>query len=264
MLKRRFLQLMVPYFCWSFLWFITDHSKHIEDIVLVPDRYYWFLWALFFINILFNASRSVAQKVKLNEDIAVISMGVLLMAIMIVMDFRLLGFQFISYHYLFFLLGYMIHKYEHSIRINYVSSLLLFVLWCFLAWNWNMHSLPSWLTVPYLPATISQFMYRGITASIAVLLLLRYAGVILNSGENTFNRCLVWIGKYSLCFYTTHLLLVKHIKKLMVSVLPAFDNQHLLFDISVFSILLCISYLIVLLLTKNLLLERMFVGKAIK
>lgn len=111
-MSKRFRQLLIPYFVWSFLWWLTDNTKQIYDIVLVPDRYFWFLWALFFISLAFISSQKIAAAFKYREDFFILAAGILLVLIMIVFDFRLFGFQFISYYYLFYLFGYAAHKYE--------------------------------------------------------------------------------------------------------------------------------------------------------
>ena len=261
LLKRRFLQLMVPYLLWSLIWFLTDKSKHLQDILLAPDRYFWFLWVLFFINVLFSFSRYASEKKKIKEDIAIIAMGFLLIAVMLVTNFRLFGFQFISYYYLFFLFGYMIRKYKNSVNTRNIIYVPLFVLWCLLAWNWNMHALPSWLHISIIPESILQFLYRGMTAFIAVYLLLMCSEKILDKEKNVLSRYIVWMGKYSLCFYTTHLLLVVSMRKMVIGVIPELDGQYALLEPLLFLLLLVVSTIIILILSRNVWLERLFIGK---
>ena len=252
---------MVPYLIWSLIWFLIDKSKHIQDIVLVPDRYFWFLWVLFFINVLFSFSRYISEKIKIKEDIAIISMSILLIAVMLVTNFRLLGFQFISYYYLFFMLGYMIRKYKPSINQRSIVYVFFFILWCLLAWNWNMHTLPLCLHISIIPESIMQFLYRGVSAFVAVYLLLMCSEKILDKDNNILLHYIVWIGKYSLCFYTTHLLLVVPMRKMITSVIPRLDGQFVILEPLLFTLLLAISSFIILILSRSFWLERLFIGK---
>lgn len=83
----------------------------IGKIVLHPDGSYWFLWVLFFINVIFIFCRWLADKVRLDELIILGVMCAVLMCVMVVLNFWLFGFQFISYYFLFYTLGYTLHRY---------------------------------------------------------------------------------------------------------------------------------------------------------
>ncbi len=216
-IQKRFIQLLVPYFSWSLLWYVTDSTKQIRDIVLLPDRYYWFLWVLFFINVLFMVSRLIADKLRISEEIAIFSMAFCLIIFMVTSNFRLFGFQFISYYFLFYVLGYLMSKYNILSRINFTFWLFLFLLWLVLAWNWNMHKLPVWVNISFIPSSILQFVYRGCTAIVGLLVFQKMAMSFMNKKDKYIDS-FCWIGRYSLCFYTAHLLIIKPIKSIIIDI----------------------------------------------
>ena len=112
--KRRGLQLLVPYFAWSFMSFALSGDYTLQNLfkmILYPDAYFWFLWVLFWICVLFNLAQHVARRIKLHEMVTVGGLCVLLLGVMVVAEFRMFGFQFIAYYFLFYTLGYCLHKY---------------------------------------------------------------------------------------------------------------------------------------------------------
>ncbi len=77
---------MAPYLLWSFFSFMRkgDYSLHaISSIALYPDKYFWFLWAMFFINVLFNMTQLLANKLHRNETVCLMATGIVLMAVII-------------------------------------------------------------------------------------------------------------------------------------------------------------------------------------
>ncbi len=123
---------------------------------------------------------------------------------MVRFEIRVFGYQFVSYYFLFYTLGYFFHKYEDCIASSSIFLLVLLgVCWAFLAWFWQMHELPAFMKGLSLPATIMQYAYRFVTAAIAVYLLLVLSPRVLNSTLK-WNQPLVNLGKISLGIYVVH------------------------------------------------------------
>lgn len=131
-IKRRTLQLLIPYLLWSIALYLIrgDFSFNaLYNIVLIPDSYFWFLWVLFWICLLFIFAQLIASKFALDELVIVGFVGILLMSIMIGFEFRHYGFQFISYYFLFYTLGYCIHRFSFMHTKNFYYLSLMTILW---------------------------------------------------------------------------------------------------------------------------------------
>ena len=81
---------MVPYVAWSAISFLLSGDYTLERVgkmVLYPDTSFWFLWVLFFINVVFIFCQWVAEKVRRDELLV-------------------FGFQFLAYYFVFYTIGY--------------------------------------------------------------------------------------------------------------------------------------------------------------
>jgi fucose 4-O-acetylase-like acetyltransferase len=258
--KRRSQQLLIPYFLWSMIQFVFSGSRSIEylsKIIIAPDGFYWFLWCLFWISILFKTMQLACSSSQIREDIGLGFMCLLLLILMVVFEIRICGFQFIAYYFLFYTIGYMIHKY--TIQLNNILMFILSLAWLLLAWKWTMHGVPSWLsTILNCQSSVIQYAYRGLTAMIATTVLLSLAPKSLNAtiGINGF---IAKTGTYSLGIYVCHRLILKHggITQILLSSNFSYSFCLVLGTITCFMI----SYCIVLLLNKNATSARLFLGK---
>lgn len=259
--KRRIYQLLIPYFIWSlFRWGITDCSiNNLSKIILYPDSYYWFLWVLFWICIIFTLCQWVSKKLHFDEFVTIALSCFILMIIMVGLDFRILGFQFLAYYFLFYTLGYSIHRFSF-LQIKYKLILLTITfVWLILAWFWKMHELPICLqTIPYIPSTLLQYAYRGLTASIAILVLLGVSPKLLNN-DSKFNSYLKDLGIVSLGLYVVHLPIMGYIAKINKAFAPSFPIWC---QICIIFVLTCIiSTILVVFLNKNKWTAKYLLGK---
>lgn len=264
--KRRGLQLLVPYFAWSFMSFALsgDYTlQKLSKMILYPDSYFWFLWVLFWICVLFNLAQYVARRIKLHEMVTISGLCVLLLGVMVETEFRMFGFQFLAYYFLFYTLGYCLHKYEAASLIQALRSryalIILTALWAFLAWGWTMHGLPSWMpAIPHVPTSLLQYAYRGFTALLAIIVLIGVAPLLLN-GKGKVNHFVSGVGVVSLGMYTGHLFLLGHIQNLLLSCYPEADMWVATVIISLICFVL--SYLLVKAIGKNSLTSMVMLGK---
>lgn len=264
--KRRGLQLLVPYFAWSVMQFSLSGEytlQKLSKMILYPDSYFWFLWVLFWICVLFNLVQYVARRLNLHEMVTIGGLCVMLLGVMVVAEFRMFGFQFIAYYFLFYKLGYCLHKYEGSTFLKGLNRpiimIVLSVLWAFLAWGWTMHGLPSWMpAIPHVPTSLLQYAYRGFTALVAIIVLIGVAPKLLN-GKGMVNHFVSGVGVVSLGMYTGHLFLIGFIQDLLMSCCPEADILVATIAISIVSFVL--SYLLVKAIGKNSLTSMVLLGK---
>lgn len=252
----------MPYIIWAFLQTLynSDFSTtRLINLILHPDTSFWFLWILYLISIIFIGCQWLAHLTKKDELIFVLITCIILFVTMAVYDIRVFGFQFLSYYYLFYTLGYCIHRFPLLQFINNRIAVLLFAVWLFMAWFWNMHNLPSWFPViPHVPSSLLQYAYRGLTATLAIILIFYYCPKLLN-GENRINRFVMRCGAVSLGLYVVHPFILNYAKQAIFCILP---EAHINFQITlIFVLTICMSIFVVELLKKNSLTERFLLGK---
>ena len=91
-IKRRFRQLMIPYFIWSLIMFLLIENKNFTKIFLYPDNFFWFLWALFFISVLFIANQMFSKRIHIDEMLIHLAVCCVLSGIMVLLNLRLFGY----------------------------------------------------------------------------------------------------------------------------------------------------------------------------
>lgn len=246
---RRFRQLIIPFVLWTIILLLVGNKLNWSDIknyMIYPDKGLWFLWVLFFINIIFVSGTWIAKRINVRQEFVELIICGILVCTMVIFELRILGFQFIAYYFLFYSIGYFFHKYEDKVVSSSVLLMaLLGICWAVLAWFWNMHELPVFLKGLPLPATITQYAYRFITAAIAIYLLLNLSPRVLNSSL-LWNRPFVKLGNISLGIYAVHFI--------FLGMWISFFRQVGLSDVGViagtFVMLLVVTWLIVWLLNK--------------
>lgn len=248
LIYRRFRQLVLPFIIWTLILIITKKDlsvKSIVDYLLFPDKGLWFLWVLFFISVFFICGCWLSDLIKVKQEYVIFIICLLLIGIMVLFEPRIFGFQFIAYYFLFYSIGYYLHKYDTLITRSRVLLLCLLACWCLLAWFWQMHSLPTFLQITPVLGSIIQYIYRFITALIAIFFLLSVSPRVLNSAEQwnePFNR----LGRFSLGIYTAHFILMRYFVSAFISV--GLSNSSVVILSFVFGVLF--SWLLVWLLNK--------------
>lgn len=245
---------------WSLLKLLTLKVSPSHEVfaVLHPDPYYWFLWALFWIQVLFMFGDWIAEKIRVRQEIIVILICAALVLLMTLFDVRVVGIQYISYYFIFYAVGYYLHKYDLLMMKNKVLLAILAILWAIMAWFWDMHELPSFLAFIPLPGDLLQFAYRFVTALLAVYVLISASSLLLES-ENKWNTAFVWWGKISLGIYGAHLLFLYSLTQIVKSYI---SNSSWVITI-VFIIMLAISSFIVWGLAQWKVTARLLLGKNI-
>jgi len=259
---RRFGQILIPYFVWSFIVFLQKGNytmTNLSKMILYPDNYFWFLWVLFWICVLFEFAKMIASKLMIDEIIPIGICCLSLFVVMITCEIRVFGYQFLSYYFLFYTLGYCIHRYPLLQVKRTITLLCLVLLWGVLAWSWKMHDLPTWIpAIPHVPSSLMQYSYRGFSAFVAIVFMFGLAPKVLNR-ENTINGYVVEIGKYSLGIYVIHLVLMGYISLGIEHLTPQIS---LLLKVALISIIdFVLSLSIVELIKRNKYTSKILLGK---
>ena len=258
---RRAWQLLVPHVCWSVLRLICLGEPHlfVSEYLMQPHAHFWFLWVLFFISVLFVLVQKLNKRLRMNETVLIVAVCLLLTGMMVGLELRLLGFQFIAYYFLFYALGYFIHRHSCLQTSSKPLLLVLLVIWMPLAWWWQMHGLPSWMpALPHVVESVAQYTYRGLTAAVAILFLLNASPLVLN-GQGAGNKWMALLGKWSLGIYTSHLLLVIFLRDGLCALYDSWTVTSL--EVMIFILLLPLSILVVYLLARWKWTARFMLGK---
>lgn len=258
---HRLFQLLIPFFVWSLISSLSDASTvfyQLVDDIKYPDRSFWFLWALFWISILFVCTDYLSEKIRIKQEIGECVAAVVLVGIMTLTEFRYFGFQFIAYYFLFYIAGYYYRKNEKYIPDNKVVVGLLIFLWAILAWFYSPHRLPDFLReAPLVPSALLLYGYRFATSTIACFVLFALAPKVLDT-NNLINRILWTFGKVSLGMYVVHLLLCRKLVVCMVNTIGMNSTELIIIT---FILLTSISYGLVYLLGKNKYTAKFLLGK---
>lgn len=152
--KKRGVQLLVPFFTAIVLGELIFHWQNLSfyglgekiiDTVLQPDLGLWFLWALFFINVIFVACRKLAYviskcigsgKHELAIEIAVVlCVGGLLNVIELVTVTKIMGYHWIAWYFLYFIAGVYLRLWfsrgmssRQEMTLLWVSTVVFFVM----------------------------------------------------------------------------------------------------------------------------------------
>ena len=257
---RRCRQLIVPFVLWTIIMLLLkfDFSfATIGNYLLFPDKGLWFLWVLFFITWLFVSGGQLAQMLKAPKECVELCICLLLVAVMLIFEPRIFGFQFIAYYFLFYTFGYYLHKYQDKLMSNRWTLIISLALcWFFLAWYWNMHKLPEFLRSVPVSSTILQYLYRFVTAVIAIYVLFAVAQEFLEN-TNKWNKPLEHLGKVSLGIYAVHMMLIGNTVRAFKQY--AMGGEFVI--ICSFAVGLIVSWGVVWVLNKNKFTAMLFLGK---
>ncbi|UKK67581.1 acyltransferase family protein [Prevotella communis] len=246
---RRFRQLVIPFGLWTIVLLTVINCLNLQSMVkylLYPDNGLWFLWVLFFINVLFLFSDWSSRKFRVKSEVVVLILCILLAILMALFKISLFGLQLIAFYFLFYSLGYYMHKYyDRFFTSNRYVIIPLTIVWMVLGWFWQMHELPFFLKGNLVPETIFIYAYRYLTATLAIYVMLAIAPNLI-SKESKWNLPFVRIGVVSLGIYATHLIMMSKI----IAIIRELNLSETMVIVISFICALAISWLLVWLLTK--------------
>lgn len=254
---RRCAQLMVPMLCWQALYHLIPPYKGLSFGSFIDCGVYWFLWALFFITVIFVFAEYIASKSRLQAWIVHIIIILILLGVMVLLDYREHGVQYISYYYPYYVFGSYYHQKMSNKDIHMPFYYLGLMVWFILALFWDMHKPPVFLSTIPLPSSIICFAYRYFVAFLAVFVFYGLARRFL-SKKNLFCSMFEKLGVLSLGIYTIHIVLIK-LERLIIP--RSINVNDTLLITSIWLIVLLLSYLIALVLKRNRIFSFVLLGK---
>ena len=252
---RRCAQLLLPMLCWQAIYHFTPPHYSISLGSFIDCGVYWFLWALFFISVIFVFAEYLATILGCKSWIVHIAIIVILFGIMVLLDYREHGVQYISYYYPYYVFGSYYHQWMSKKSGGMAPYYIGLVIWFIAALFWNMHEPPVFLKVAAIPSSLTCYVYRYFVAILAIVVFYGLAQRFL-SKENLICSLLNRIGILSLGIYTIHIIFIK----LLRLVLPISINSTILV-ICLWLMALILSYLIAGLLSKNKTTALLLLGK---
>ncbi len=219
---RRMRRLIVPFLIWSIIMFVVNHNVVlISDYVLYPNKSYWFLWSLFFIVMIFNIVDFISMKIHIRQEVAIIGTAIILVGIRFMLpDSKLLGFEYISYYFLFYIMGYYLHKNGHFIPRNSWVLGMFALLWFFLGSFYVAKGVPSIVKwIPYVPGSILSIFYRVTTATVFIFMILGI-GHRITVGKSKIWQYFLEFGNSSLGVYVVHMVLRGWLVKSLNNMMP--------------------------------------------
>lgn len=268
---KRFLQLIVPFFCYNVIAFFVDGSAGISlrefavfnlRIILRPDLGLWFLWVLFFIHTLFICCRKTAAALKIDERIIVLAILGGLNFIELITRTDLLGFHWIAWYFIFFSAGVYIRPFSQTKHVGLDQGLLTgsAVLFPVCVYFFRLQTcitpplqvLPGIDLEPYL-----SIFYRLWVAALGIVLFYEIFKWTVTVGTSYCAKILIALGRETLGLYFVHCLIIN------LAIAPFVSGLGLIPVWTVLTIgvvLTAVSYLIVKLLRRNRLARLLVLG----
>lgn len=258
---KKFKQLIIPFFVWSIPLFLVYHNvDNIEDYLLYPNKGYWFLWALFFISIIYTMIDWLCKKMKFNKEFVVVIATFGLIGCQVALpNTKLLGYEYIAFYFIFYMMGYYANKYKDNLPNKSLVLWTLFLVWVVMSCFWTPNGIPFFLrNIPIIPTRLIQMGYRILTPVIFIIWM--YSAVSkLKVSDNWIWRMLIDFGQISLGLYTAHMVVKNLIAKILFNTMPMLPIWiHVFIE---FIVLIIFSVFVVRLLLKSQITSKWLLGK---
>lgn len=248
---RRFRQLIIPFLIWSIVLYVVNHNVNdIYEYVLFPNKSYWFLWALFFIVVIFNIADWLSYRLRIKQEVVMLLTTVFLWGIRFILpDSKMLGFDYISYYFLYYTGAYYIHKYSTIIPQKTSVLWVLAFIWFVLGSFYKAKGVPlplNWISI--IPGSLLSIIYRILSAVVFIFLMFGI-GHRINIGKDALSRLLTEFGKVSLGLYVVHMVIRTPVVKGLDALMPTCPEW--LLTVMTFLVLSALSIALVILFAKN-------------
>lgn len=260
--KRRTYQLLVPFFSWSVIKWLTSANLTLNSLIHLTfssGGFFWFLWVLWCIVLLCMVSSYISWRFNIKKELIIAIASSLLIATMLSLNSKFMGIHYIAYYFIFYNVGYFANKYRNAICDNKYVIILCGFLWFILASYWKMHQIPTILSsIKMIPTTIILYGYRIITALLAIYILLIGIPYICNRQTILINAISKY-GQNSLAIYGLQGIVVIQICE-FISI--TFSNLALLGCVLIsFGLTILFTILSLNLLNKQKLISMLLFGK---
>lgn len=251
--KKRFIQLLVPFLSWTLLSAVFYKSLvSFFTLLLYPGSGFWFLWDLFFISVLYYLALLIKTQFNCNAIVPLLIVFLLLCVITTIIK-RLGGAEIFDIHRItrlfpFFVLGTIMRNVSvESFLRNRFSFVVLLVSYSVLAFFWYPNGLPSCYEMhPILESLINSPIYRLVVSITGCCFMLSLGMIFESVLKKSF---FLDIGKKTLGIYVIHLFLINHL------FIPFFDGVDISYNLLSLTlttlVLVCSALLVIFLLGKN-------------
>lgn len=258
-INKKFKQLIIPMLIWIIPFSYVKNTSYME-LILYPNKGYWFIWALFFIIIIFNFIDYGCKKLCLQQEIGMMAAtGAMMVIQMMIPNPQFLAYEYIAYYFLFYLIGYYANKYKDILPRNVIWLFGLFALWFIMACYWTPNGLPFFLEkVSYVPSRLLQLAYRCLTPIVFVIAMYLLVPR-LKKTNNYLWKMLIDLGQISLGIYLVHMVIKRYITICLFDLLSSLSVWILV--IIDFFVLIVVSVGIVKLFSKWEISNRWLLGR---
>lgn len=263
----KFKSLIIPLFFWSIIPFIINLEFYsiIESLKLfiaVFSTNLWFLWSLFYINILVKLINKYFK-----DNIFIYILSFLITFILpntFVIKYFNFQFSLYSYLYFYFLIGYFYKKYNLEDKLNKLFNIktliintIIFIL-LLIPFSTNDYIYVSGINIMgnYKQLFIDLYRYLlGLLGSIELLLLIK---LLLPKIKDNLKDKLLYLGKNTLGIYIISSIIHPYLLPIITKGLA---NINYLFIFIESIIILIISIIIIELIKKNKFLSKYLLGE---
>lgn len=256
---RRFQQLMLPMLLWQAVYIILPPpSKNVTLLSFIDCGNFWFLWALFFISLIYAVVVYLSGKLHVSAIVLHIGVSVLLIGLMLLKNYHQHGIQYIAYYYPFFVMGCYLNRKLDIRNIDKKWFWFAFLLWFVGAIFWRMHEAPRFLTgFKLVSSSILTYGYRYIVGFVAIFAFYGLSALYM-SKEHSWTSLFARVGGLSLGIYTIHILLLKMLRPYLVNTV---NVPNTLSVVLLFIVLTVVSLVLVYCISHNKIASRCLLGK---
>jgi len=209
---KRFKQLIIPFYVWWIVNFAispgTSLLKSIIDLHHSPDNGLWFLWVLFFCILIFYALDKLSKLTHIKQEFMILFGAVALYCIYIISNFRVAGFQFIAWYFMFYSIGFYYRKYEKYILIDNIYLLFCYIILFTVAAGFSsFKGNPTFYSYINLGSKFV-YIYKFIVAILGVNLFLLLFYIVDKKFSNLNLDLLTKLGKSTLGIYASQFLFI--------------------------------------------------------
>lgn len=238
-LLRRTEQLLIPFITWTI--FVAIRSGDFQTTLLsevLHPKMYWFIFSLFFIVVIFFTLQWIANKLRCRSIICMVGEWLFFIGLMLFVDVRCFGFQYVAYYFFFYGLGYYVNHYKWQPKLWF--TIMIGGGWFVLALFWRMQEVsPILSSISFVPSSFLIFAYRFVTAVLGSLFLLFVSSKVFVDNDSKTNNFLAYLGRESLGIYIIHIFIATYWSTYLARLLGS--DTAILFVILDFFVKFCIS-----------------------
>ena len=154
-IKTRFVQLIIPFLSWTIISSFYRTDATFLSMILNPTKSLWFLWVLFWINVIHVVVHLVSEKVKIKSGYLSLVAVVALYGIYVLTNkTHLFSYDLITFHFVFYSAGFYARKHEFFRWIKPHIALGCLLLWAVLGSGGQSGN------IPVLSVTVTNILVR--------------------------------------------------------------------------------------------------------